>query len=85
MTAMKRIPTSAEVFAVIWARHHREDLRLCSKMVDKPETGVATEQTEWALAGGAFPLLGVKVSYQMLDGVELGIHRSEHFLCVHNF
>jgi hypothetical protein len=80
----ENLPTSAEVWAVLKARHHSE-LQVYSSFSD-PEgsmSGRARMETEYCLPGADYPLMGARTVWD----IECGSHKRlneqhEYWLCV---
>lgn len=70
MSDHKKIPTSAEVYAVIFARH-RDQLKPFASFSDPTGTfmgrdgSTGTMETEWGIAG-SFPLIGIRTTWPIL-------------------
>lgn len=88
MSAAKRLPTSAEVFAVLRARHHT-DMTIFSSYSDPTGTTFGRDgtqgrmDTEYGLALSDFPLMGASTTW-MIDPAQP--HRridekTEYWLC----
>jgi hypothetical protein len=81
------IPTSEEVFAVIYARH--KDMAVFSSFSDPTGTymGGSGElgrmETVWGLRGAGQPLVCVRTQYTLDDqGSQLGPRQSDYFIVV---
>lgn len=68
MTAYKRIPTSAEVYAVLRARHGKE-MGVYSSFSDPDGSfnggSVGCMETEWAIKGSDTPILSARTTWEI--------------------
>lgn len=79
------LPTTAEVWAVIHARHS-DDLKVFSSFSDPTGTAVGGDgihgrmETVYGIAGADYPLIGARTTWDIGDNNERKNKRTEYFL-----
>lgn len=86
MPDWKRIPTSPEVFAVIWAKHG-DALRVFSSYSNPTGRDGLSDQpqmlTEWGFKDEDFPIVGLRRVWDLGEKEHERINeRAEHWLCI---
>ena len=82
MLKYERLPTSAEVWAVIRARHY-DDL-VVSGTISDPDSDHCRMMTEYVVCGADIPILGAETAWQKhpVNDNERVNENTEYWICV---